>query len=79
MKIVQAVGWYYPDSIGGTEIYVAELARQLSPAADKPKQMVGPAVCHNWTHAVQQISLTGCPEGTKPLVSHGPPRPRAKR
>jgi glycosyltransferase involved in cell wall biosynthesis len=30
MKIVQAVGWYYPDSIGGTEIYVAELARQLT-------------------------------------------------
>ena len=29
MKIVQAVGWYHPDSIGGTEIYVAELARQL--------------------------------------------------
>lgn len=29
MKIVQVVGWYYPDSIGGTEIYVAELARQL--------------------------------------------------
>ena len=28
-KIVQVVGWYYPDSIGGTEIYVAELARQL--------------------------------------------------
>jgi len=30
MRIVQAVGWYYPDSIGGTEIYVAELARQLT-------------------------------------------------
>jgi glycosyltransferase involved in cell wall biosynthesis len=29
MKIVQAVGWYHPDSVGGTEIYVAELARQL--------------------------------------------------
>jgi glycosyltransferase involved in cell wall biosynthesis len=29
MRIVQAVGWYYPDSIGGTEIYVAELARRL--------------------------------------------------
>jgi glycosyltransferase involved in cell wall biosynthesis len=29
MRIVQAVGWYYPDSIGGTEIYVAELTRQL--------------------------------------------------
>ena len=29
MKIVQAVGWYHPDSLGGTEIYVASLARQL--------------------------------------------------
>src|SRR5499427_4206145 len=29
MKIVQAVGWYYPDSLGGTEIYVASLVRQL--------------------------------------------------
>jgi glycosyltransferase involved in cell wall biosynthesis len=29
MKIVQAVGWYHPDSLGGTEIYVASLARLL--------------------------------------------------
>src|SRR5512135_3270927 len=29
MKIVQAVGWYHPDSLGGTEIYVAALARHL--------------------------------------------------
>jgi len=29
MKIVQAVGWYHPDSLGGTEIYVASLARHL--------------------------------------------------
>lgn len=29
MKIVQAVGWYYPDSLGGTEVYVAGLARRL--------------------------------------------------
>ena len=29
MKIVQAVGWYYPDSLGGTEVYVSSLARQL--------------------------------------------------
>jgi glycosyltransferase involved in cell wall biosynthesis len=29
MKIVQAVGWFYPDSLGGTEVYVASLARQL--------------------------------------------------
>jgi glycosyltransferase involved in cell wall biosynthesis len=29
MKIVQAVGWYYPDSAGGTEIYVDALAKRL--------------------------------------------------
>jgi len=29
MKIVQAVGWYHPDSVGGTEVYVAALANAL--------------------------------------------------
>lgn len=29
MNIVQAIGWYYPDSLGGTEVYVAALARAL--------------------------------------------------
>ncbi len=29
MKVVQAVGWYYPESLGGTEIYVAALAERL--------------------------------------------------
>ncbi len=29
MKIVQAVGWYHPDSLGGTEVYVAALARHF--------------------------------------------------
>jgi glycosyltransferase involved in cell wall biosynthesis len=29
MKIVQAVGWYFPDRVGGTEVYVAGLSRQL--------------------------------------------------
>jgi len=32
MKIVQAVGWYHPDSVGGTEVYVAALARALRAA-----------------------------------------------
>src|SRR5262249_47963945 len=32
MKIVQAVGWYYPDSLGGTEVYVAALSRRLRAA-----------------------------------------------
>ena len=32
MRIVQGVGWYYPDSWGGTEIYVAALAHRLRAA-----------------------------------------------
>lgn len=32
MKIVQAVGWYFPDSLGGTEVYVAELCRAFTAA-----------------------------------------------
>jgi glycosyltransferase involved in cell wall biosynthesis len=32
MKIVQALGWYLPDSLGGTEVYVAALSRRLQAA-----------------------------------------------
>jgi glycosyltransferase involved in cell wall biosynthesis len=32
MRILQALGWYFPDSWGGTEIYVAALARRLRAA-----------------------------------------------
>jgi glycosyltransferase involved in cell wall biosynthesis len=32
MKIVQAVGWYLPESVGGTEIYVSSLSRALRAA-----------------------------------------------
>jgi glycosyltransferase involved in cell wall biosynthesis len=29
MKIVQAVGWFFPDTLGGTEVYVDGLSRRL--------------------------------------------------
>lgn len=29
MKIVHLLGWYFPDSVGGTEVYVAALCRRL--------------------------------------------------
>jgi glycosyltransferase involved in cell wall biosynthesis len=32
MKTVQALGWYFPESLGGTEIYVAGLAARLRDA-----------------------------------------------
>jgi glycosyltransferase involved in cell wall biosynthesis len=35
MKIVQAVGWYFPDSLGGTEVYVAGLCRRLREAGQE--------------------------------------------
>jgi glycosyltransferase involved in cell wall biosynthesis len=30
MNVVQALAWYFPDSVGGTEIYVSGLARELA-------------------------------------------------
>lgn len=32
MKIVHAIGWYFPESLGGTEVYVAGLCRRLRAA-----------------------------------------------
>lgn len=35
MKIVQAVGWYFPESLGGTEVYVAALCQRLRAAGQE--------------------------------------------
>jgi len=35
VKIVQALGWYFPESLGGTEIYVAALAERLVAAGHR--------------------------------------------
>src|SRR2546421_7092543 len=32
VKIVHAIGWYFPDSLGGTEVYVEGLSRRLREA-----------------------------------------------
>jgi len=32
MKIAHALGWYLPDSVGGTEVYVEGLCRRLRSA-----------------------------------------------
>src|SRR5688500_6628114 len=29
MRIVHCLGWYFPESLGGTEVYVQRLARQM--------------------------------------------------
>src|SRR5919108_5975736 len=35
MKIIQVCGWYFPDSLGGTETYVAALAARLRAAGHR--------------------------------------------
>jgi len=35
MRIVQAVGWYHPESLGGTEVYVAALCARLRAAGQE--------------------------------------------
>jgi glycosyltransferase involved in cell wall biosynthesis len=45
MKILQAVGWYYPDSWGGTEIYVNALAGCLR-AAGHQVAIAAPDAAH---------------------------------
>jgi len=32
MRIALSTGWFFPESVGGTEVYVAELARELQAA-----------------------------------------------
>jgi glycosyltransferase involved in cell wall biosynthesis len=43
MKIAHALGWYFPDSLGGTEVYVAGLTRRLR-AAGHEVAVVAPDV-----------------------------------
>src|SRR5439155_524965 len=46
MKIVQAVGWYFPESLGGTEVYVAGLCRRLL-AAGQEVLVAAPDAAHD--------------------------------
>src|SRR5262249_27534917 len=45
MKVVQAVGWFYPDTLGGTEVYVAGLCRRLRRAGHEPIVAAPDASC----------------------------------
>ena len=67
MRILQAVGWYYPDSWGGTEIYVAALAGRLR-AAGHDVAIAAPDAQH---HAVRRYEHEGIPVFRYPI----PPNP----
>ena len=46
MKILQLLAWYYPESIGGTEMYVAGLARRFA-ACGHEVSIAAPDVHHD--------------------------------
>jgi glycosyltransferase involved in cell wall biosynthesis len=46
MRIVQALGWYYPDSLGGTEVYVAGLSKWLAARGHEVAIAAPDAACH---------------------------------
>lgn len=47
MRVVQALGWYFPESLGGTEVYVAALSRRLRAAgADVVVAAPDPTIAH---------------------------------
>ena len=63
MKIVQAVGWYLPDSLGGTEVYVAALAHRLQ-AAGHDVQVAAPRA---GARAEETYRLDGIPVYRYPI------------
>jgi glycosyltransferase involved in cell wall biosynthesis len=40
LRIIQAAGWYFPDSVGGTEVYVSSLARLFRAAGHEVRVAV---------------------------------------
>ena len=55
LRIVQAVGWYLPDSIGGTELYVAALAAQLREAGHEVR-----IAAPDTQHGEREYEHAGC-------------------
>jgi glycosyltransferase involved in cell wall biosynthesis len=63
MRILQGVGWYYPDSWGGTEIYVAALAGRLR-AAGHDVAIAAPDSSH---HGERRYNHDGIPVYRYPI------------
>jgi len=67
MKIVHLLGWYFPDSVGGTEVYVEGLCRRLQAAghdvsiAAPDPSLRGPAQYKHEGVPVFRYPITGNP------------------
>lgn len=67
MKVILALGWYFPESSGGTEVYVSELARGLrlggaEPIVAAPATAPGEAEYEHAGIRVHRYALAGDPD-----------------
>lgn len=65
MRIAHALGWYFPDSVGGTEVYVAALCRRLR-AAGHDVAVVAPDVRGESTGAHDDVPVFRYPVPRRP-------------
>ena len=65
MRIAHALGWYFPDSVGGTEVYVAALCRHLR-AAGHEVAVVAPDVRGESTTAHDDVPVFRYPVPRRP-------------
>jgi glycosyltransferase involved in cell wall biosynthesis len=66
MKIVHLLGWYFPDSVGGTEVYVEGLCRRLQDAGHE----VLIAAPDPRRTAPEQYAYHGVPVFRYPITEH---------
>ena len=68
MKIVQGIGWYLPETLGGTEIYVAALAARLA-AAGHTVAVAAPEAVPDGAGAPREYVHQGIPVFRYPVPS----------
>src|SRR4051812_37654076 len=81
MRIVHLLGWYFPDSVGGTEVYVEGLCRRLQEAghevsiAAPDSHRVAPAQYDYHGVPVFGIRSTPIRHATRPITASRCPGP----
>jgi glycosyltransferase involved in cell wall biosynthesis len=79
MRIVQAVGWYFPASVGGTEVYVDALAHRLQAAGHETLVAApDPVVRNERTYDHDGIPVYRYPIEAPPTRSEAQSRVRAR-
>jgi glycosyltransferase involved in cell wall biosynthesis len=72
VRIIQAVGWYFPDRLGGTEVYVAGLCRRLRAAGqDVLVAAPDPGALHERQYEYEGVPVYRYPIPAKPTRAEG--------